>query len=181
MTTGTEPDKRGTDGRFLPGARFWEARSSAGRSPKFEDAETLRACCVEYFDWVDDNPLEEEKLFSYEGKIVRGNTAKMQAMTLVGLCLFLNISRQNWYEYKARPNYSDICEWVESVIYTQKFTGAAAGLMNPAIIARDLGLADRQEHSGPNGAPIKTEDCTPLETARRMAFIFATAMQEQKP
>ena len=174
-----EASKRGPDGRFLPGARFWEARSSAGRSPKFEDAGALKACCIEYFEWVDQNPLGEEKLFSYEGTIVRGDSSKMQAMTLVGLCLFLNISRQNWYEYKARPSYSDICEWVESVIYTQKFTGAAAGLMNPSIIARDLGLADKQEHTGPNGGPIKTEDCTPLETARRMAFVLASALQEK--
>jgi hypothetical protein len=30
-------------------------------------------------------------------------------------------------------------------MYEQKFSGAAAGLLNPNIIARDLGLADKSE------------------------------------
>lgn len=145
-------------GRFLPGARFWEARSSAGRSPKFADGDALRTSCIEYFEWVNENPLGEEKLFSYEGRIVRGESGKMHAMTLKGLCLFLDISFQNWTEYKARPNYSDICEWVEGVIFTQKFTGAAAGLLNPSIIARELGLADKTEHVGGINLTVTQDD-----------------------
>lgn len=35
------------------------------------------------------------------------------------------------------------------------------------------------EHTGKDGGPIKTEDFTPLETARRMAFVFASALQEK--
>jgi hypothetical protein len=34
------------------------------------------------------------------------------------------------------------------VILDQKFTGAAADLLNPNIIARDLGLTDKKEVSG---------------------------------
>jgi hypothetical protein len=37
------------------------------------------------------------------------------------------------------------------VIYEQKFTGAAADLLNPNIIARDLGLADKQDHQSSDG------------------------------
>lgn len=39
------------------GNRFWEARSSHGRNPKFESPEALWAACCEYFEWADDNPL----------------------------------------------------------------------------------------------------------------------------
>ena len=35
--------------------------------------------------------------------------------------------------------------WRRQIIYTQKFEGSAAGLLNPNIIARDLGLNDKQE------------------------------------
>jgi hypothetical protein len=75
----------------------------------------------------------------------------MQAMTIKGLCVFLDISYQNWTEYCARAAYSEVCEWAEAVIYQQKFTGAAAGLLNPAIIARDLGLADKSDHTSSDG------------------------------
>lgn len=139
-------------GRFLPGNRFWEARSSHGRNPTFRDPEALRTVAIEYFEWVEANPLGEEKLFSYEGSVVRGDIGKMQAMTLKGLCIFLDISFQNWTEYRAKPDFSDVCEWVESVVYHQKFTGAAAGLLNPAIIARDLGLADKQDLTSSDGS-----------------------------
>ena len=41
----------------------------------------------------------------------------------------------------------------------QKFTGAAADLLNANIIARDLGLKDNvsNEHTGANGGAIKHE------------------------
>ena len=39
------------------GNRFWEARSSHGANPKFKDPSDLWGACVEYFEWVDDNPL----------------------------------------------------------------------------------------------------------------------------
>ena len=38
------------------------------------------------------------------------------------------------------------------MIYEQKFTGAAAGLLNPNIIARDLGLADKTDHASSDGS-----------------------------
>ena len=45
---GKDPDT----GRFLPGNRFWEIRSSAGPKPKFEKADDLWAARVEYFNWT---------------------------------------------------------------------------------------------------------------------------------
>ena len=145
-------------GRFLPGNRFWEARSSHGRNPKFEFADQLWSACIEYFEWVEENPLYEDKLVTFQGAATHEPVAKMRAMTLAGLCLFLGISRETWNEWRSsRPDFSDTLREAEAVIYQQKFSGAAADLLNPNIIARDLGLAEKSEHSGPNGGPIKTE------------------------
>ncbi len=77
------------------GNRFWEARSSHGRNPKFESPEALWAACCEYFEWADDNPLWEGKVFSYQGEIIKANVPKMRAMTISGLCTFLDITRAN--------------------------------------------------------------------------------------
>jgi hypothetical protein len=72
------------------GNRFWEARSSHGRNPKFESADALWSACCEYFEWADDNPLWEGKVFSYQGEIIKATLPKMRAMTISGLCIFLD-------------------------------------------------------------------------------------------
>jgi len=130
------------------GNKFWQQRSTHGRSPIFPDAETLWAACVEYFEWVDGNPLYEAQAFAYQGNVKVESIAKMRAMTLAGLCVFLDINRSTWDEYTAREGFTEVTTRVDQIIRDQKFSGAAAGLLNPNIIARDLGLADKQEHTG---------------------------------
>ncbi|HDL6959135.1 TPA: DNA-packaging protein [Yersinia enterocolitica] len=127
------------------GNRFWEARSSHGRSPKFESPEALWSACTEYFVWIEDNPLYETKAFAFQGTVTQEAIPKMRAMTIIGLCLFLDIDRSTWYALKAKEGFSDITTRAEEVIYNQKFSGAAADLLNANIIARDLGLKEQSQ------------------------------------
>ena len=127
------------------GNRFWEARSSHGRNPKFESPDVLWDACCEYFEWADDNPLWESKAFSYQGEIIKTDMPKMRAMTLAGLCLFLDISDDTWRNYKTDEGFLGVIMRAEKVIYDQKFSGAAADLLNANIIARDLGLSEKKE------------------------------------
>lgn len=144
---------------FSHGAALWKARSSqAGRPALWEDPQVLLEQCLEYMDWVQANPLYEAKGFAYEGSVTIQPVAKMRAMTLGGLSIFLGIDISTWREYRNKPQFSGVCNQVEEMIRDQKFSGASAGLLNPAIIARDLGLADKQEHSGPDGTPIQTDN-----------------------
>ena len=127
------------------GNQFWKERSKHGRDLIFADPATLWKACCEYFEWVEANPLYEDRLFAYQGEVTHEPAAKMRAMTLDGLCIFLDISFQTWLNYKKRNDFLDIIGRVESIVCVQKFTGAAAGLLNPNVIARDLGLADKSE------------------------------------
>lgn len=123
------------------GNKFWLNRLTHGRKPIFDTPDDLweKACC--YFEWCHENPLHEMKAFNCgEMGIVQEPIAKMRAMTIVGLCFFIGLSRQGWSEYKAKEDFSDIVEEIESVIYSQKFEGASAGLLNASIIAREIGL-----------------------------------------
>lgn len=139
------------------GNRFWEKRSSHGRAPIFATPDALWEACCEYFAWVEENPLFESRPFAYQGVVVQEPVAKMRAMTLDGLCIFLDIAKRTWDAYRERDDFVPVCQRVEQIIRTQKFQGAAADLLNPSIIARDLGLADKSEFSGPDGAPFKIE------------------------
>jgi hypothetical protein len=71
--------------------------------------------------------------------------AKMRAATIFGLCVHLGIGQQTWADYRKRPDFSGVCDYAENMIRDQKFAGAAADLLNPVIIARDLGLREGLE------------------------------------
>lgn len=130
------------------GNQFWKARSSHGRKPVFINPDELWDVCEEYFEWVTANPLYEEKIISHLGKATHVPVEKMRAMTIEGLCNFLGITSRAWRVYREKEDFIPIIERVEQVLYEQKFCGAAADLLNANIIARDLGLADKQEWSG---------------------------------
>lgn len=139
-------------GRFAAGNRFWEARSSAGPKPKFDGPDQLWAACCEYFAWNEANPLWEAKAFAFQGDVTIEKLPKLRAMTLIGLCMFIDVTQSTWNEWRqSRPDLSEVMTRAEDIIRRQKFEGASAELLNPNIIARDLGLADKQQHSGADG------------------------------
>lgn len=127
------------------GNQFWKARSTHGRAPIFARPDDLWQAATEYFEWVEANPLWEAKPFAFQGAVTVENLAKMRAMTITGLCIFLDISQQAWSEYKQREGFGEITTRIDEIIRTQKFEGASADLLNANIIARDLGLADKSE------------------------------------
>lgn len=143
--------------QFQNGNKFWLARSTHGRNPIFKNPDELQTACYEYFQWVEDNPLYEEKIFHASGVITKDTIKKMRAMTIGGLCIFLDVDRTTWENYRNNPDFFRITKEVEEIIYNQKFTGAAADLLNSNIIARELGLSDKvqNEHTGANGGVIQ--------------------------
>lgn len=92
----------------------------------------------------------------------------MRAMTLEGLCLHLGIVRQTLFNYRNFKNDNEasetekklaaVVEWAEDVMYEQKFTGAAAGVLSAVVISRALGLKEAVDntHSAPGGGPVQT-------------------------
>lgn len=138
------------NGQFEKGNQFWKARSTHGRDTLFASPSLLWEAACEYFQWCDDNPLYEEKGFAFQGVVTKEKFAKLRAYTMSGLCLFLDCSQSYFRAFKAqeRENKADfitIIEKIEETIYNQKFVGAAADQLNPNIIARELGLSDKQE------------------------------------
>lgn len=126
------------------GNQFWKLRSKHGRDKIFTDPEILWEAACDYFEWCESNALIE---IDFRGKDANEvELPKMRAFTWEGLELFLDI--HSLRDYKTKENYKDFAQVItriEKVIWNQKFTGAAAGFLNPNIIARDLGLADKKE------------------------------------
>lgn len=127
------------------GNQFWKARSKHGRDKLFESPETLWEACCEYFQWVEDNPLWSSKTVNFQGSPLDLPEAKMRAMTISGICLFLDIDETTWRAWRVDEDFSPIIKKADAVIYNQKLSGAAADLLNANIISRELGLTDKRE------------------------------------
>lgn len=109
---------------------------------------------IAYFEWSIETPLLEEQVFQNKGMIIRADKSKARPFTLKGLAQHLSIPVSRFESYRARGgDWAEAVELVEQAIYVQKFEHAAAGLLNPTIIARDLGLAEKQEFGGMKDGP----------------------------
>jgi len=129
------------------GNQFWKLRSKHGRDKLFETPDLLWEAAVEYFEWCDANPLIE---IDFRGKDSnKVELPKMRPYTIQGLCLYLDTNTQYFNQFEAanHKDFSLILSRIRETIYNQKFSGAAAGFLNPNIIARDLGLVDKKEQA----------------------------------
>ena len=72
--------------------------------PRAYTPEALEAKFEEYVEWVKANPVYINKVSA--GEIIPVPTQR--PLTLVGFCQFAKISRQNFYEYESREEFSDI-------------------------------------------------------------------------
>jgi len=140
--------------------QFWKARTKHGRDKLFASADALWDACCEYFQWVDDHPLVGTELVKFQGKYKTAKVNKMRAMTVKGLCIFLDIDTSTWYAWAKDDDFSSITTRVDDIIETQSFEGAAAELLNPNIIARKLGLGDKTTLTGANGKDLMPDTIT---------------------
>ena len=141
------------------GNQFWKARAKHGRAKIFSSPVKLWTGACEYFEWAEDNPLEKDII--YQGQVT-GREKLLRAMTVSGLCIFLGVNNDYLTEFRGNldlktkqgKDFSRVIKDVYEIIKTQKFEGASAGLLNPNIIARDLGLTDKKELSGSVENPL---------------------------
>ena len=129
------------------GNDYYRLRAKDGRDKMFQTPGELQEACNNYFQWCEENPLLEEVAFHSQGIVKTTSLKKVRAYTLQGLCNFLDISTKGFKLYEKRKDFVHVTTRVREIMYTQKFEGAAAGLLNPNIIARDLGIKEHIDHT----------------------------------
>lgn len=139
---------------------FWKLRSKHGVDKLFKSPKLLWEAACEYFEWCDNNPLKEQKVFHTNGVVTKTNVTKLRAYTLEGFHLYIRASDSYLRAFKSThkdktdqesKDFITVIREIEKTIYVQKFTGAASDLLNPNIIARDLGLSDKKDYSSKDG------------------------------
>jgi hypothetical protein len=143
------------------GNQFWKMRSSHGRDLLFASPLLLWESACEYFEWCTENPwLKSESIKSGE---LAGTTMTVpisRPFTMQGLCIYLDCSTSYFREFKrsrgdSNIGFMSVIEKIEEVVYQQQFEGATVGAFNANIIARALGLTDKQvvDHNGISELP----------------------------
>ena len=137
------------------GNQFWKLADPEclGRPPIFDSPTTLWTKTKDYFQECDDNPLLKIETTSSEKGNYNKTIEHKIPYTWEGLYVFLGISHLDLY--KERQEFIGIITHIGNIIRNQKYTGAAAGLFNANIIARDLGLKEHNDHTT-DGEKINT-------------------------
>jgi hypothetical protein len=139
--------KEGRDekGRFAKGNQIQRltAADLLGKKPRFKTPDDLLQKCLDYFDYVDNNPSVSHEIITSGDKQTTKEVYKKNPYTWEGLCVYLGMSTLKYY--KTKTEFDPVFEYLDKRIYNQKFEGASRGDFNATIIARDLGLRDKQE------------------------------------
>ena len=129
------------------GNEYWKLRSRHGRDKIFSSSKILWRQACEYFTWCAANPWIKIDFKGKDTEKVEIPTAR--PFTLYGLCLFLGVNTKYFNDFKktANEDFSEVITRIEEIIKMQKLEGAMVGAFNANIVARDLGLSDKQEIS----------------------------------
>lgn len=124
------------------GNTYYKLAKNFKNPKKYGSPAALWRKALEYVEWSDKNPLIEHKAFSNGFKV---QLPKMRALTIKGFCIYACIDRETWRRYEKDEAFRGICERISDMFTMQKVEGAAADLLNPAIVARLEGLVDRKD------------------------------------
>lgn len=112
------------------GNNYWTQRLTHGAPRKFESADELWAQFVEYA----------------QGRMECEMNRQPLPLTLASFCLELGVTTQAWSQWRQnRKDLFEVIARVDETIRDQKLAGATVGAYNHNIVARDLGLVDKQE------------------------------------
>ncbi len=126
-----------------------------GKNKYIETPEKLWELFTEYVIYEQENPMTKREYVGRNGDAV--DTPLETPITFDGFECYLADMKiiEHLSDYAANTNgvyddYSTIITRIRKNCFVHNFKGASVGLFNPSLIARKLGLTDKQE--------IKTEE-----------------------
>lgn len=136
------------------GNQFWKLRSKHGRDKLFTDPNALWESACEYFEATDSRKWVKKDWVGKDAMEVERETEAPYTKT--GLALFLDTDWRTIEKMKDDENkdFFQVVTRIEQIIWTQKFEGATVGVFNSSIVARELGLSDKQEQEVTIKKPI---------------------------
>jgi len=131
------------------GNQYWDFVGKHGRNHKYTP-EKLWAEAEAYFTWMSErvwNKKEAIKSGEMAGTLI--DIPTMTPMSIKTFCLYADIDHKTFLNYESAKGYEDffqVTRKIRYIIESQQLEGATVGAYNANIVARLLGLADKQEH-----------------------------------
>lgn len=113
---------------------------------------------VKYFTWADNNHIKACETASFQGFVRENRIHKTRVFTLNGFQLFSGFSGAAMVKWRKQPGFDSVMEFIDSVIYEQKFQLAANGIINANFIGKEIGIDKPAEIAVTNSV---TEAVTP--------------------
>nr|CAK6596283.1 terminase small subunit [Klebsiella phage vB_Kpn_K50PH164C1] len=95
---------------------------------------------IRYFEWAEENALKSAETSSFQGRTYQDAINKPRIFTLNGLRLFNSWSKCALEKWRKEPGFKEVMEFIDTVIYEQKYQLAANGVVSANFIGKDLGL-----------------------------------------
>lgn len=162
---------------------YWEWRKNTGAPKALKSPEQLWGLACDYFKSVDERPIfieeqrrspirvpkeawfemSDDELKALERPVIRMMKARPYTWAGLEAYLFERGILKNLSEYRnnyrgGHTEFAEVCRAIDRTMYAQKFEGAASGIFNHAIIARELGLADRSKIQLSEEQPLFGDD-----------------------
>jgi hypothetical protein len=149
---------------------LWKV-AKVGRPRLYNSPDELWDAACAYFKWADDNPVQNPKFVTRAGNAEIDFVPIPRPYTMEALCLHMGVSRDSLDIYEKREEFFVIVKEIKDTVRAQKLEGAAAGMYNSAIVARDLGLKDQQD---------VTSDGQKIDTKFTIEFVNADRSDKQE-
>lgn len=129
---------------------FWKLRSKHGRERIFKNGESIEAAASEFMSALYGNPLKEHDFVGKDAVEVEKN--KMRVPTWPRFANFCGVHTQYFKDMRAdlkekkdevSVGISVAIARIDDLFYAEKFEAASAGLANPSLIGKDLGITDK--------------------------------------
>lgn len=118
--------------------KYGDIASVTGR--KLFTPEQLFNLAVAYFEWAEQNQIKAAETASFQGEVTESLVHKTRIFTVTGLCLFCGVTQGALAKWRKEEGYSEVMEFVDSVIFEQKYQLAANGVINASFIGKELGI-----------------------------------------
>lgn len=148
----------------------WKSAKKVGRPKNIKSPQMMWELACEYFAHVDNTPVYKVEQKKGNTQFPRGQKLTTKQILAISSAtvelpyqrpytwdgfenwLFLNGYLKKLDDYKANKEgryteFADILTRIDKIIFNNKYTGAAVGLFDSRIVARDLGLVDKKENT----------------------------------
>ncbi|MBH0029301.1 hypothetical protein I6F53_20375 [Pseudoalteromonas sp. SWN29] len=107
--------------------------------------ETVFNLAVKYFSWAEDQAIKAIETASFQGVVTENLVHKPRVFTLNGFQLYCGVTSGAIQSWRASPGFSEVMEFIDSVIIEQKYQLAASNLINAGFVGKDIGIDKAEE------------------------------------